>query len=187
MNTTPADTGQVSEQELQAAEAIISVWNDDLYDGWRIDEFSKIIGAIIATHTRHQGRTAKDWADEFDRQTVLLQQARETTILLLRQHVEQAEARVRYICQRHSEWGADSVPQWCPYCELESSEAKVRELEQEVIEWRDDRQAMNAKLVERSTALETELNKLVDAITSVQDWSGCRVGDCLDSIEKLKG
>lgn len=49
---------KVSEQELKAAKQIDSIGTDD---GYRIH-----LAEIIAAHTRHEGKTAKEWARHYD-------------------------------------------------------------------------------------------------------------------------
>lgn len=45
----------------------------------------------------------------------------------------------------------------------------------------------NAGLVDRVKRLEAAGDKLIDAVYSVQCWSGTHVGDCADEFESVKG
>jgi len=44
----------------------------------------------------------------------------------------------------------------------------------------------NKSLAERVKRLEDAADNMIDAVYSVQDWSGTRVGDCAEELEKAK-
>jgi hypothetical protein len=44
----------------------------------------------------------------------------------------------------------------------------------------------NKSLMERVKRLEEAADNMIDAVYSVQDWSGTRIGDCAEELEKAK-
>lgn len=59
---------------------------------------------------------------------------------------------------------------------LTDADARIEELERS-----------EAALLERVKRLEAAGDKLIDAVYSVQCWSGTHVGDCADEFESVKG
>jgi hypothetical protein len=94
-----------TEAELQAAQAIMDSWIDLDPDTARLSE-------IIASHTRYEGKTAEEWAEEF-RVAMLLRDGQAAEAELNGKRAEAADARIAQLKQDCAE-AAEAALQAAP-------------------------------------------------------------------------